>query len=121
MNNSLGEYVKKRRQDMGMSLREFASLCKISHTHIDSIEKGYDVRSGREVNPTSSTLKKLASALGVSEKELLSINLGRESAAPSGDEALKFALFGDGNISDEMLDEVKKFAQFIKSREDNRA
>ena len=121
MNNSLGEYVKKRRQDMGMSLREFASLCKISHTHIDSIEKGYDVRSGREVNPTSATLKKLAAALGVSEKELVSINLGRESAAPSGDEALKFALFGDGNISDEMLDEVKKFAQFIKSREDNRA
>ncbi len=46
MSNSLGEYVKSRRQGMGMSLREFAELCGISHTHIDSIEKGYDVRSG---------------------------------------------------------------------------
>lgn len=120
MNNSLGEYVKSRRQSMGMSLREFADICGISHTHVDSIEKGFDVRSGREVNPTSATIRKLAAALGVSEGELISLNLGKSNEKPSGDEALKFALFGDGNISDEMLEEVKNFAKFIKSREDNR-
>lgn len=102
---------------MGMSLREFASLCGISHTHIDSIEKGVDVRSGREVNPTSSTIVKLAKALGVPESELININLGKQKCDPSDDEALKFALFGDKNTSDEMLNEVKKFAQFIKSQQ----
>ena len=33
------------------------------------------------------------------------------------DAELKFALFGDGRISDEMLDEVKRFAEFIKARD----
>ena len=112
--DNLGEYVKSKRQSMGMSLREFASVCGMSHTHIDSIEKGYDVRSGRKVNPTSETIKKLAQGLGVSEAELM----GHSDAVPD-DSALKFALFGDGNISDEMLEEVKKFAQFIKSRDKN--
>ena len=119
MNNSLGEYVKSRRLSMGMSLREFAGLCNISHTHIDSIEKGYDVRSGREVNPTSATIRKLAKALGVPESELIELNLGKRKSQQSADESLKFALFGDGNISDEMLQEVKNFAKFIKAREDN--
>ena len=119
MSNSLGEYVKSRRQDMGMSLREFAALCGISHTHIDSIEKGYDVRSGREVNPTSATIRKLAKALNVPESELIELNLGKRTSDPSADESLKFALFGDGDISDEMLEEVKNFAKFIKSRGDN--
>ena len=119
MSNRLGEYVKSRRQGMGMSLREFAALCGISHTHIDSIEKGYDVRSGREVNPTSATIRKLAKALNVPESELIELNLGKRTSDPSADESLKFALFGDGDISDEMLEEVKNFAKFIKSRGDN--
>ena len=119
MENRLGEYVKARRQEKGMSLREFAAMCGISHTHIDSIEKGFDVRSGRAVNLTGATISKLAQALQMPESELVDIANGRERHEPTDDEALKFALFGDGNISDEMLDEVKKFAQFIKSRENN--
>lgn len=110
---NLGEYVKKRRQEMGLSLREFGEKCGVSHTHIDSIEKGYDVRSGRKVNPTRETIQKLAQGLGVSESELFGLEKRTEKA---DDKALKFALFGDGDISDEMLEEVRKFAQYIKSR-----
>lgn len=101
---------------MGMSLREFAALCQLSHTHVDSIERGFDARSGRKVNPTSATIRKLAAALRVPESELININLGKPFASPSDDAALKYALFGDGNISDEMLNEVKQFAKFIQSR-----
>lgn len=116
--NNLGEFVKKSRQAMGMSLREFGKLCKMSHTHIDSIEKGYDVRSGRRVNLTGATIKKLATALSVSETEIMNIYTGQsEGRRTFTDEDLKFALFGDGEISDAMLDEVKKFAGFIKARD----
>ena len=119
MKNSLGEFVRERRLEMGMSLREFAALCKVSHTHIDSIEKGYDVRSGRAVNLTSTTIKKLALALGVKEAELMKVNLGENTEVGKvTDCELKYALFGDSAISDSMLDEVKKFAEFIKSRGD---
>ena len=36
--NYIGEFIKNYRGDM--SLREFADKCGISHTHLDSIEKG---------------------------------------------------------------------------------
>ena len=101
-----------------MSLREFAKLCGVSHTHIDSIEKGYDVRSGRAVNLTSTTIGKLSAALGTNEAELMNMNLGQcAEKGVASDSELKFALFGSGDISDEMLDEVKRFAEFIKSRD----
>ena len=117
MKNNLGEFIKERRQSMGMSLREFARLCGVSHTHIDSIEKGYDVRSGRAVNLTSTTIEKLSAALGIKEAELMNMNLGNKSESKAATDAeLKFALFGNADISDEMLDEVKRFAEFIKSR-----
>lgn len=116
MNNNLGELVKERRQAMNMSLREFAAFCGVSHTHIDSIEKGYDVRSGREVNLTAKTVGKLTAALGIKEAELM--NKGEKAQVGTlSDAELKFALFGDGRISDEMLDEVKRFAEFIKARD----
>ncbi len=118
MKNNLGEFIKERRQTMGMSLREFAKLCGVSHTHIDSIEKGYDVRSGRAVNLTSTTIEKLSVALGIKEAELMNMNLGyKVENKTATDSQLKFALFGDADISDEMLSEVKRFAEFIKSRD----
>lgn len=119
MNNNLGELVKERRAQMGMSLREFAAFCGVSHTHIDSIEKGYDVRSGRKVNLTAKTVDKLTSALGIEQEMPMDLGEKAKIGMPS-DTELKFALFGDGRISDEMLDEVKKFAEFIKTRDSSR-
>ena len=119
MENKIGQLVKNKREELGLSLREFGALCAMSHTHIDSIEKGYDVRSGRAVNLTSTTIKKLALALGVKEAELMKVNLGENTEVGKvTDSELKYALFGDSAISDSMLDEVKKFAEFIKSRGD---
>lgn len=118
MNNGMGAYVKSRRQDMGLSLREFAALCGISHTHVNSIERGYDLRSGKAVNPTSSTISKLAAALCITEGELL--RFGKCGEMPSEDEALKLALFGDKDASDELLSEVREFACFIKQRDRNK-
>lgn len=113
MNNSIGQYVKLRRTAMKMSLREFGALCGMSHTHIDSIEKGYDPRTGREVNITAQTLSKLSQALGVSEAELVG---GKEEKGLS-DAQLKYALFGSAAVSDALLDEVRRFAELIKIRE----
>lgn len=118
MTNTLGEFIKERRLSMSMSLREFGKKCGVSHTHIDSIEKGYDERTGRTVNLTGTTIRKLATALEMEEAELMNMYLGTntQERTPT-DSELKFALFGDGEFSDEMLSEVKRFAEFIKARE----
>lgn len=67
--NYIGEFIKKYRGDM--SLRDFAKKCDISHTHLDSIEKGYDPRSGKPVRVTVDTLKKIANAMNMSVNDLL--------------------------------------------------
>jgi len=58
----LGDYIREKRN--GMSLRKFAQRCGVSHTHIDSIEKGIDPRTGKPVRVTTETLKKIADGIG---------------------------------------------------------
>lgn len=67
--NRLGEIIKSARGDM--SLREFAQKCQISHTHLDSLEKGYDPRTGKKVSIKLETLKKLSTALNCSVNYLM--------------------------------------------------
>lgn len=67
--NYIGEYIKKYRGDE--SLRSFAEKCGISHTHLDSIEKGIDPRTGKAVSVTVETLKKIANAMGMTVNDLL--------------------------------------------------
>lgn len=64
--------------------------------------------------PNGATAAKLADYFGVSTDYLL---LGTPDQPGPTDEQIKFALFGgDGEITDEMFDEVKRFAAFIKER-----
>ena len=72
--------------------------------------------------PNGTTAAKLAEYFGVTTDYLL----GKETAkapAESGkrsvsDDDIKFALFGgDGEITDAMYDEVRRFAAFVKQRE----
>lgn len=67
--NYIGDFIKKYRGDM--SLREFAEKCGISHTHLDSIEKGIDPRTGKPVSVTVETLKKIAKAMKMTINDLL--------------------------------------------------
>lgn len=43
----------------------------ISHTHLDSIEKGYDPRTGKPVTISLDTFVKLSDATGIPLEELL--------------------------------------------------
>lgn len=64
--------------------------------------------------PSSDKLEKIADYFGVSVDYLL----GRDQGDDVTDEDLKFALFGgEEGISDAQLEEVKKYAAFIKQRD----
>ncbi len=65
----IGSFIHEYRGKQ--SLREFATKCGISHTHLDSIEKGTDYRSGKPVRVTIDTLEKIANAMNMSVNELL--------------------------------------------------
>lgn len=80
-----------------------------------------DLKAGRKKGITADTAQKIADYFGVSVDRVL----GKEKApAPEGerrvnDDDIKFALFGgDGEVTDAMYDEVKRFAQMVKLREE---
>lgn len=72
-----------------------------------------DFKMGRNKSLSASTLQKIAEFFSVSVEYLMS------GDAPRTDEAnLKIALFGgEDGITDEMLNEVLRYATYIKERE----
>lgn len=82
-----------------------------------------DLKNGRKKSLDTTTLMKIAEYFNVSVDYLLT---GEEikKAHTDGERAvsdddIKFALFGgDGEITDAMYDEVKRFAQMVKLREE---
>ncbi|WP_087064239.1 helix-turn-helix domain-containing protein [Intestinibacillus massiliensis] len=75
----------------------------------------------RGLTPQGDTLSKIADYFGVSTDYLLG---NEQKEKPTGksvdisDEDIKFALSGgEGVITDEQFEEVKKFVQFIKERD----
>lgn len=61
MENKLGDFLKEKQGNL--SLREFAKILDISHTYLDNLEKGYDIRTKKPVRITVDTLSKIAEAL----------------------------------------------------------
>ena len=80
-----------------------------------------ELRKGRAKSIKLETAQKIADYLGVSVSTLMG---EEEKNAPSAesrrsvtDEDIKFALFGgDGQITDEMYEEVKRFAAYLKEK-----
>lgn len=87
------------------------------------ISKGLltDLKMGRRSGVSAATAQKIAAYFGVTVGYLLGEET-EKAPAENGkrevtDEDIKFALFGgDQEITDEMYEEVKRFAAFIKQR-----
>lgn len=82
-----------------------------------------DLKSGRKKSITAETAQKIADYFSVSVDRVL--NGPETKKAPTdgerivSDDDIMFALFGgDGEITDAMYDEVKRFAQMVKLREE---
>lgn len=58
---TIGEYLKNKRNEKGLSLRQLASAIDVSHTNISDIEKG--------VIKKESTILKIISALNLTDDE----------------------------------------------------
>ncbi len=80
-----------------------------------------ELRKGRAKSVKLETAQRIADYFGISLHELLDEETNNAPGAHSGrvsDEDIKFALFGgDGEITDEMYEEVRRFAAYVKQRE----
>lgn len=71
--------------------------------------------------PSADALEKMSVYFGKSIEEILGIEKAPtpEDERSVSDDDIKFALFGgDGEITDAMYEEVKRFAQMVKLREE---
>ncbi len=84
-----------------------------------------DLKSGRKKTVSAPTAQKIASYFGVSVGYLLGEEEQKEKPTQKGERdgsEIMFALSrgGEQEITDEMFDEVKRFAAYIAQREQNK-
>ena len=107
------ERLKEALQKRDMRKAELAIKSGISRAQITNYASGVYV-------PKSKNIAKMARVLHVSEKWLMGEDVPMESYSAEkklDGEALKFALFNSSEgITDEMLDEVKAFAEYVKRK-----
>ena len=104
--------LKEYREAKGWTQRQTAMKAGLAPTTYHNYEKGI-----RE--PDSETLKKLADLFGITIDELLGRETPNVDYKKRRNDALVFALYdgADIEITDEMYDEIKRFAAFVKQRE----
>ena len=108
-----GDRIRDARKAAGLTQRQLADSLGVSNTSISNWEKGLS-------RPDADMIQKLCAILYLQPNYFY----GTETAPADGgkrsvsDEDIKFALFGgDGEITDAMYDEVKRFAAYLKARE----
>lgn len=115
---TFGERINKIRNEKGMTQDELAHAVGYkSRSTIAKIESG-------ERDVSQSMVIKFAKALNTTTAVLMGNdnddNKAVQSPAPSDDD-IKFALFdGSEGVTDEMYDEVKRFAKYIKEQKEKK-
>ena len=112
----MGNRIRELRRSMGITMKQLGKELGVAESTISHYETGR-----RQLD--NETLLRLGEFFGVTVGYLIGAEEDKKAPADAGkrsvsDDDIKFALFGgDGEITDEMYDEVKRFAAYIKQRE----
>lgn len=68
----IGQLIKNYREQHSISQRQFALLCNVSNGYISMLEEGRNPKTNEPIVPSLSTMKKIASAMGMSLNQLVS-------------------------------------------------
>jgi transcriptional regulator with XRE-family HTH domain len=75
MSNSLGERIRQLRQHYHLGVKEFASMCSLSHVAV------FQMENGRTAKPHKSSMHRIARVFGTSVDWLL---FGKNEMLPNG-------------------------------------
>jgi transcriptional regulator with XRE-family HTH domain len=103
---TLGEYVRQKREEAGLSQRQLAHEAGVSFSNISRLESGF------HTSPSPGLLKNIADVLDIDLAELLSY-LGIEIA---GSGSLNDYLRRDYDLPDEGVAEAKKAIEEIAQK-----
>ena len=68
---TLGDLVKKYRENNNISMDEFSRMCNLSKGYISMLENNTNPRNNKPISPTLPTIKKIASAMNVDVDSIL--------------------------------------------------
>lgn len=103
----LYERIEQLCAKKGITVTLLCRECAVARANLS------DLKMGRLKSLSATTLAKIAGYFGVSVEYLL----GNENLT-SEEDRLKAALFGGGEeVTDEMWNEVKRYAMYVKERE----
>ena len=68
---TIGEVIRKYREDHNLSQRQFALKCNISNGYISMLEKGINPKTNEPIMPSIAALKAISSAMNISLNDLL--------------------------------------------------
>ncbi len=104
--SAIYERIEELCKQRGINITRMCSDCGIPRASLS------DFKTGRKKTLSAETLSKIADYFGVSVDYLYG-----KSTAAADEQSLKVALFGgDGDVTDEMWDEVKRYALYIKEK-----
>ena len=107
-----GEKIRQGRKAAGLTQRQLADRLGVSNTSVSNWEKNLS-------RPDADLIQALCVCLNLQPNDFYGAQSTPSEKRPTvSDDDIKFALFGgDGEITDAMYDEVKRFAAFIRERE----
>lgn len=107
-----GEKIRQGRKAAGLTQRQLADRLGVSNTSVSNWEKNLS-------RPDADLIQALCAVLALQPNDFYGAQSASSEKRPTvSDDDIKFALFGgDGEITDAMYDEVKRFAAFIRERE----
>lgn len=108
-----GEKIRRARKAAGLTQRQLAQRLGVSNTSVSNWEKDLS-------RPDADLIQELCAVLNMQPNDFYGTERQYQSDGvyTVSDDDIKFALFGgDGEITDAMYDEVRRFAAFIKQRE----
>lgn len=108
----IGDIIKDYRKEKGLSQRDFAKKCNLSHTYISALEKKYDIRTGKPIAPTLDVVKKISDALNIPLQDLLNIlDNSQEFVINTSEEYIKL----DG-LTEEDKEMIKKQVEYLRKK-----
>lgn len=100
----IAENIKRLRLEHGMSQAELGAIAGVTDKAVSTWETGAK-------EPRMSAIQKIADYFHIQKSDIIEDDPQRPS-----DAALKFALFGDTEVDDDVFEEVKRFARFAQEQ-----
>lgn len=98
----IAENIKRLRLEHGLSQAELGAIAGVTDKAVSTWETGAK-------EPRMSAIGRIADYFHIQKSDII------EDDRPS-DAALKFALFGDTEVDDDVFEEVKRFAKFAQEQ-----